>query len=208
MKKLPMLWFCFSMVLCSMNAYSQGLETPIRVYSQRLETPIKIVHPDFSGTWNLNFLKSELKDMASKGLSDEQMILTVDQKLPVISVQVTVRHQGKSGTGREFKIYTDGRASEVPAAHTASGGIAEWSGNKLVITVVASPKDRNVLVVEVELSADGITMISTLKRALTRTGPDGTSITVVDNTRTMTMIYDRIVDVPARSNKTPRPEEK
>jgi hypothetical protein len=62
--------------------------------------------------------------------------------------------------------------------------------------------------VDLELPADGNTLISTLKGTLPKNGPDGKNLIVVDNTRTQTIVYDRIVDVPARSNKTQLPEEK
>jgi hypothetical protein len=195
-------------VLIASTVYSQGLESPIRVYSQRLETPIKIVHPDLSGTWSLNFGKSEFKDAASKDISDESLTLTLDQKLSVISVKITVRQLTKSETIADFNIYTDGRASEIPIAHTGSSGTAEWNGNKLMLTVFGSPKERDALIVEVELSADGNTLTSTLKGTTTGTAADGRTIRVIDNTKTLTMIYDRVTGTPARLNKTPLPEEK
>lgn len=195
-------------VLLASTFYAQGLESPIKVYPQRLETPVKVVRPDLSGTWNLNYGKSELKDIGSKALADEaRLILTVDQKTPIINVKVMVRHQARSVTGPEFNIYTDGRASEIPTGRTASSGIAEWNDSKLVLTVFASPKDGNTLFVEVGLSADRNTLIFTLIRKLTRTGLDGKSLTIVDHTRDITMIYDRIVDIPAGSIKIPLPEE-
>ena len=199
---------CFSIVFCWANLYSQGLESPIRVYPQRLETPVKIAHPDLSGTWSLNFVKSEFQEAASRDLSDESLILTIVQTLPVISVKVTIRHLTRSETIAAFNIYTDGRASEIPTAHTGSSGTAEWNGNKLVLTVFGSPKERDPLIVEAELSADGNKLVSTLKGTTTRTAPDGRNTPVVDNTKILTMIYDRVTDTPARPNKTSLPEEK
>lgn len=178
------------------------------IYSQGLRNEIKVYRPDFSGTWNLNFVKSALEDIESQGLSDEQLILTIDQKLPVISVKITALLPARSEPGPEFAIYIDGRVSSIPTAHAASSATAEWNGGKLIMTVVPSPKDGNSVVVEAELSADRNTLILTLIRKLKRTGPDGKSIIVVGYPRDITMIYDRITGIPARSNKTPLPEEK
>lgn len=193
MKKI-LLVFCFSMVLCSVNAYSQRLESPIRVYPQRLETPVKIAHPDLSGTWKLNFLKSGFEDATAKEISDNALIVVIEQKLPVISIRVLSRHLAESEVIAEFYLYTDGRASEFPRASSSSDIAAEWSGEKLVITNFTTSRGvRRVLNVgEVKLSVDGNTLTFTDKRTQTVLGTDGRSTGVVEDMRSISAFFDRV----------------
>jgi hypothetical protein len=210
MKRILMLAFCFSTVFCSVNVYSQRLESPIKVYSPRLETPIKIAHPDLSGTWKLNFSRMGFDDITAKDVSDSSFILTIDQKLPVIYITVEDRHLAESEKIAEFYLYTDGRASEFPRIFGSSSVAAEWNGDKLVVINFTSSKEiRTVLDAgELKLSADGNTLIVREKRTQAVLGADGRSTGMVEDVKTASAIFDRIVDLPARSHKPPLPEEK
>jgi hypothetical protein len=202
--------FLVSIALFASTVYSQGLESPIRVYSPRLETPIKIMHPDFSGTWKLNFLRSGFTDAMAKDVSDSSLIVLIDQKLPVIYITLVARHLAETEKIAEFYLYTDGRASEFPRTFSSSSVAAEWNGESLVVMNFTSARGvRTVLNVgELKLSVDGNTLTFTEKRTQAALRTDGRSRGIVEDIKTASAIFDRIVDIPARSNKIPLPEEK
>jgi hypothetical protein len=198
MRKLFLPGFILCILLFATNACSQGLRNEIKVY-----------HPDFSGTWKLDPLKSRLKNTTVKEDSDYGLVVAVDQKLPVISVRVMFTHLAESETVVEFNLYTDGRASDFPGLSNPRDETVEWKDNNLVLTNFSSGKGRKTIlsVLEIALSADGKALICTQKSTKKGIGTDGESITIVDDTETEYVVFDRVPDIPARSNRTPLPEE-
>lgn len=193
-----MLAFCFSTVFCSVNAYSQRLETPIKVYSPRLETPIRVAHPDFSGTWKLNPAKSGLPHVGRD--DDTALIVVVEQKLPAIAVSIHFVEGDEDATFGKITFYTDGRGDEFPDDLGSNYSTTRWQDNKLVITVFSSKSRQEVsAITELELSPDGNTLMSRANQTKVRKGPNGERIKYIDYTNTESISFDRISGIPAKS---------
>jgi len=113
--------------------------------------------PDFSGTWKLNLVKSEMG-----GSPVESLIVDVDHKDPVFkyAARGTAGGQGFEETETSF---TDGRPSQDSQGATVT---AHWDG----ATLVSEAKDNNGQVLytsELTLSDDG----KTITRILIQKGP-------------------------------------
>jgi hypothetical protein len=170
------------------NACAQGLRNEIKVY-----------HPDFSGTWKVDVVKSGFMDGTAEEISDISLTVVVDQKLPVISIKVVLRHLAESGTLEEFNIYTDGRITDYPGSSTQKQS-AEWKDNKLIFSSFSYARGHQTLmgVVEFELSGDGNTLFCTQKGTKAGPGPNGETIAVVDNTKIKTLFLERIAASPPK----------
>jgi hypothetical protein len=182
MKKFLMLCFCFSVVFTSVAAYSQ-----------RLETEIKVVRPDFSGKWKLNLQKSRwAHGRQPVGLSESDWFIIIEQKLPAIFI--TIRSQrGVSGDENfvrgNYTLFTDGRGDITAAnAYTAT---TEWKDNKLITTYYITTSERKTTVAanqETELSADGNTLTMTWQHAATICG---VNVGIIDETHSEKVVFDR-----------------
>jgi hypothetical protein len=208
MKKLLGPGLCFLMVFCSVNAYSQRLESPIRVYPQRLETPVKIAHPDFSGTWKYNPVKPGVSEPNSA--PDNSLLVIIEQRLPVLFVTVVVKEDDKDMPLGTITLYTDGRGDEFSGLFDSNNSTTQWQGNKLVITFFSSSKGFNEVrdVTEMELSSDGNILTGTRRGTKIGQGPNGKSVRIVDNTKNETAFFNRVSDTGAKSDKIPLPAEK
>ena len=193
MKKLFLPSFLTLLVLFGGTAFSQGLQNEIRV-----------VRPNFSGAWKMNFALSHFKDVVLYEVSDHSIIVIIDQKLPVISVKVVMRYLEKTKDISEYQLYTDGRESAPPAVFNSGGAMAEWKGNKLVVTSYNSWNGRKSIryVGELELSADGNTLTCTRMGTKPEIGPDGVETMVVDGTDAGSAVFERIADFPLKSPNT------
>jgi len=196
MKKFLTLCFCFSMVFCTVTAYSQGLRNEI-----------KVSRPDFSGTWKSNLRKSEFTGVITEEASDN--ILIIEQKLPAILLSLRMRTKHWESTLVNFTLYSDGRGDEVEDFGSFSS-FTEWKGSILVWTTFSSGGRKDIYeVIELKLSADGNTLTVTKKKASLRRGPDGEQVRVFYDSGSPS-VFDRIdaAAAPAKAIKTLDKEEK
>lgn len=205
MKKHSLIGFIIFTGVFVSNIYSQRLETPIKVDKTvrvespgRLETPIEVVRPELSGKWNLSKTRSTWsRESTPERLEGLSWIMVIEQKLPAISI--TVRSQrgladNENFFGGRFTLYSDGRGDEYPVDGSIDVSTTHWRGNKLIVThydsVGAERQIRSIK--EFELSADGMTLIQTEKYTDTRLNEKNEVVRVVNNKRTVRLVFDRV----------------
>jgi hypothetical protein len=120
-------------------------------------------HPDFSGTWKINLIKS---DAAPAGRGGQQMdmsnlVHTITQTAEAITIVQT-----GMGPERTTTYYLDGRESTNPAMRGEMKSTSTWDGKQLVTagsTTMQTPNgERTITIKEVRsLSDDGKTMTIT-----------------------------------------------
>lgn len=137
-------------------------------------------HPDFSGTWKINLIKSD----APPGRGGQQMdmsglTLTITQTAEVLTIVQT-----GMGPERTTTYYLDGRESTNAAMRGEMKSTSTWDGDQLLTNGSATMQtpngERTVTSKEVRsLSKDGKTMTVTT----TTESPMGT--------RTRKTVFDR-----------------
>lgn len=138
--------------------------------------------PDLSGVWALDESRSEINPRLRN--KEEDYVLTIVHKEPEIRLTKTYQQHGKKKT-EESIYYTDGRPEYHSRTGKNSEPVTRWRGDKLVRKSVAPPSGgtsgifqvENVLVEEIELSADG----KTLTRTITYSGAFGAKLRYVFN---------------------------
>ena len=183
MKKYLILCFCL-VFFCAGNAYSQGLQNELKVY-----------RPDFSGTWKLNIARSVLKKNLPAGFAAITWIVDIQQTLPAISVTLRGSKGADEAVFAKVVYYTDGRGDEYrPDVAERIASTSEWQDNKLVTTCFSFWQGRKEVtdIMEVELAADGNTLIGTSKETKIGVGPKGERIRYIDETKTQSAVFDRI----------------
>lgn len=116
-------------------------------------------HPDFSGTWKINLIKSD----APQGRGGQQMdmsnlALTITQTAEMLTIV-----QSGMGTERTTTYYLDGRESTNPAMRGEMKSMSKWDADKLVTdgsaTMQTPNGERTITIKEVRtLSKDGKTL--------------------------------------------------
>jgi hypothetical protein len=116
-------------------------------------------HPDFSGTWTINLIKSD----APPGRGGQQMdmsklTLTITQTAEALAIV-----QSGMGPERTSTYYLDGRESTNAAMRGEMKSTSTWDGDKLVTegssTMQTPNGERTITISEVRsLSKDGKTM--------------------------------------------------
>jgi hypothetical protein len=119
-------------------------------------------HPDFSGTWKINLIKSD----APPGRGGQQMnmgdlTLTITQTAEALTIV-----QSGMGPERTSTYYLDGRESTNPAMRGEMKSTSTWDGAQLVTSGAATMQtpngERSFTMKEVRtLSKDGKTMTVT-----------------------------------------------
>lgn len=139
-------------------------------------------HPDFSGTWQLDRLKSELSQKVI-ALSGPAVTLTITHREPELRIVQTTAGRGETTT-RQVLYHTDGtgetnpplrsylsRRSESQLAKRDLAPVpskSEWHGKKLkirsaVVVLVSEGKQSTVKTEEVwEILSDGETLVQTI----------------------------------------------
>lgn len=171
MKKI-LLGIGISVVLCSMTAYAQRLESPIRIETPvRLETPIKVTRPDFSGKWTLNLKRSRwTRGIDPERFAETSIVMNIEQKLPAVVITLKFQ-QGTSDNenfyGGRYTLFTDGRGDQLPNDGSIHSSSTVWTDNKLTTTYYASKTERiNITSIQdLELSADGNSLVQTRRYA-------------------------------------------
>jgi len=138
-------------------------------------------HPDFSGTWKINVIKS---DAAPAGRGGQQMdmsnlTLTITQTAELLTIV-----QSGLGPERTTTYYLDGRESTNAAMRGEMKSTSKWDADKLVTdgsaTMQTPNGERTVTIKEVRtLSKDG----KTLTVSTTTDSPMGA--------RTQKRVFDR-----------------
>lgn len=151
----------------------------------------KAGHPDFSGTWQLDTLKSELHEKLLV-VSGPTVTLTITHAEPELRILQTTNSRGEQQQ-KEFVYRTDGAGEINPPSryyHALFNGSemsnrepdrvpskSEWHGKKLRTrsAVVISISDGKQTTVKVEgfweISSDGQTLIQTLSFSNDGGGP-------------------------------------
>lgn len=116
-------------------------------------------HPDFSGTWTINLIKSD----APPGRGGQQMdmsklTLTITQTAEALTIV-----QSGMGPERTSTYYLDGRESTNAAMRGEMKSTSTWDGDKLVTegssTMQTPNGERTITISEVRsLTKDGKTM--------------------------------------------------
>ena len=130
-------------------------------------------HPDFSGTWKLNAIKSDaMRGRGGQMGAPRDIILTINQTADELNIEQEVGQNA-----RKLTYYLDGRESTNAGMRGGeSKSTAKWDGKKLVIETTATFEGQNGSMTmkskEVRtLSDDGKTMTVTT----TTESPRGTN---------------------------------
>jgi len=137
-------------------------------------------HPDFSGTWKINLIKSDAPpSRGGQQMDMSGLTLTITQTAEVLTIV-----QAGMGPERTTTYYLDGRESTNAAMRGEMKSTSKWDGDQLVTdgsaTMQTPNGERTVTSKEVRsLSKDGKTMTVTT----TTESPMGT--------RTRKTVFDR-----------------
>jgi len=120
-------------------------------------------HPDFSGTWKINLIKS---DAPPAGRGGQQMDMSNVMQTITQTAEVLTVVQTGMGPERNLTYYLDGRESTNAAMRGEMKSTARWEANQLVIESTATMQtpngERSITTKEVRsLSKDGKTMTLT-----------------------------------------------
>lgn len=185
MKRLLTLCFGFLLLFCSVTAYSQ-----------RLETPIKIIRPDLSGKWKMTYLMSGNQIIDEVDPSDSSLFMIIEQNLPVISITFQSQKGDKVETEGNAVLYSDGRGDEYPKRYTLSTSTTVWQGNKLVLTNYSHTNGRREMVniIEFELSANRDRLVGTdTGFKVTTNNRTGERVTYIDeDTKGLAVVFVRV----------------
>ena len=99
-----------------------------------------MTHPNFSGAWELNLEKSQLK-----GPAPRRITVTIEHRGTIVRQRVQVTSAAGAEQQNEFVFQTTGVATPIAFGGNAGRASARWHGSTLIVetTLTAAGRELN-----------------------------------------------------------------